>query len=165
VTLYHAPEPLADHHQVDTFACGVESLDTFLVKRARANEVSGASRTFVATDDGTTVVGYYSHATGAVMRSAMPGSMRRNQPDPLPVMVIGRLAADRRHQGGLGTALLGDALTRIALASAHAGFVAVVTHPVDDDAHAWWLRKGFLEAPAAEPMLYLPLAAVLAELV
>ena len=86
-----APEPLAERHQLDGFMSGGVSLDDWLKRRARANQLSDSSRTFVVAD-GEAVVGYYCLAAGAIGREDAPKALRRNRPDPIPVMVLGRLA-------------------------------------------------------------------------
>ena len=97
-----APEPLNDSHLIDQFECGEPSLDDWLRRRASANQASGASRTFVVCR-GVQVLGYYALAAGGITSSEAPSRLRRNMPDPIPVMVLGRLAVDRREHGkGLG---------------------------------------------------------------
>src|SRR2546427_383 len=106
------PEHLTAEHDVAGFDCGVPELDDWLKRRALQNEASRAARTFVVVADGR-VVGYYALATGAVAHRAATGRVRRNMPEPIPVMVLARLAVDREYQGsGLGTGLLRDALFR-----------------------------------------------------
>src|SRR5262245_51303650 len=92
-----APVPLSPTHDVDSFDCDVPSLDTWLKRQALKNEASGASRTYVVCV-GNAVVGYYCLAAGAIDRDEAPKPMRRNMPDPIPVMVLGRLAVDRNIQ-------------------------------------------------------------------
>src|SRR5215467_3733281 len=93
-----APEKLEPEHAFPQFHCGEATLDDWLRKRALQNEESGASRTYVACQ-GKRVVGYYALAAGAVAHAEAPGRVRRNMPDPVPVMVIGRLAVDQTVQG------------------------------------------------------------------
>jgi len=90
-----APVPLGLEHLVDEFDCGAASLDEWLRHRARANQVSGASRSYVVAE-GLTVVGFYCLASGALAIEDAPGSIRRNMPDPVPMAILGRLAVDRR---------------------------------------------------------------------
>jgi hypothetical protein len=108
-----APEPLAQHHRISGFDSGVPSLDDWLKRRALANQVSGASRTFVVCQD-TQVVGYYALASSAVHTEIAPGRFRRNMPEPIPVVVLGRLAVIKAlHGQGLGRALFCDAARRV----------------------------------------------------
>lgn len=103
--MFSAPEPLAAGHILEAFDSGVASLDDWLRRRAMQNQTSGASRTFVACESGQ-VIAYYALAASAVAPSEAPGRFRRNMPDPIPVVVLARLAIDRSHQGhGLGRAL------------------------------------------------------------
>ncbi|MDZ4124971.1 MAG: GNAT family N-acetyltransferase, partial [Hydrogenophaga sp.] len=102
-----APQPLTASQHLDEFACGEATLDEWLKRRALSNQLSGASRTFVVADPDGRVFGYYAMAAGAVSHQAATSSVRRNMPDPIPVMVLARLAVDHRAQGiKLGASLL-----------------------------------------------------------
>lgn len=101
------PALLADRHDIGDFHSGEASLDDWLKRRARANQVSGASRTYVVCD-GRRVVGYYAVAPGVVAVESAPGRFRRNMPNPISVAVLARLAVDRGWQGrGIGRACSG----------------------------------------------------------
>src|SRR5215831_5344268 len=129
-----SPEPLGDDHQTDSFDSGEAILDDWLRRRARANQASGASRTYVACE-GKVVVGYYALASGAIAQGAAPGRFRRNMPDPIPVVVLARLAVDRRYQGrGLGRALFRDAARRAVNAANTIGIRGVVVHAISEEA-------------------------------
>ena len=145
------PEPITTAHNVESFACGVPVLDEWLKRRALKNESSGASRTFVVCSDGQ-VIGYYALATGSVGHRNTPGKVRRNMPDPVPVIVLGRLAIDERWQhAGLGRSLLRDAILRTLSVSQQAGVKALLVHTLSEDAKQFYLRNGFLESPL-DPM-------------
>lgn len=145
-----APAPLEPHHDLSSFDSGTPVLDDWL-RRALANQASGASRTYVTCLEGR-VVGYYALAVGAVAHAAATGRARRNMPDPVPVMVIGRLAIDSSHQGrGLGRALLRDAVLRTMQAAEIAGIRAVLVHAISEDARRFYERCGFRASPL-EPM-------------
>jgi len=95
----NAPQPLAAIHILDEFECGEAVLDEWLKRRAMTNQMSGASRTFVVTDQDSLVYGYYAMAAGAASHQMATSSVRRNMPDPVPVMVLARLAVDHRAHG------------------------------------------------------------------
>ena len=142
-----APQPLADHHVLDAFECGEPSLDEWLKRRAPGNQASGASRTYVVCA-GEAVVGYYCLAVGALGHADAPGALRRNWPDPIPVMVLGRLAIHKEHhQAGLGTALLRDALRRTLQAAEIAGVAALLVHALSEGAKRFYRSRGFVESP------------------
>jgi predicted N-acetyltransferase YhbS len=142
-----APEPITASHHTESFACGIPVLDEWLRRRAHKNEVSGASRTFVICQD-RQVVGYYTLATGSVEHRDAPGKIRRNMPNPIPVMVLGRLAVDQEQQhAGLGRGLLKDAVLRTLTVSQHAGVKALLVHALSEDAKRFYTRSGFLESP------------------
>jgi GNAT superfamily N-acetyltransferase len=146
-----APELLGPHHRVETFDSGVPSLDDWLRRRALQNQLSGASRTFVVCD-GSQVVGYYCLASSAVAPAVAPGRFRRNMPDPIPAVVLGRLALARSHQKhGLGRALVQDAARRMLHAAEVIGIRGLLVHALSDDAKAFYMRLGFDPSPL-EPM-------------
>jgi GNAT superfamily N-acetyltransferase len=138
-----APEHLDKTHDLSTFESGVAALDDWLERRALANEGTGASRTYVVSSGGE-VIGYYALATGAVALHTATGRTRRNMPEPIPVMVLGRLAIDKDHQGkGLGRALLRDAILRTLQAAAIGGIRAILVHAISEDAKRFYERHGF----------------------
>lgn len=146
-----APEPISEAHLIESFSCGVPVLDEWLKRRALKNEVAGASRTFVISQD-KQVVGYYTLATGSIEHHNAPGKIRRNMPNPIPVVVLGRLAVDRQWQhAGMGRGLLKDALLRSLSVSKQAGIRALLVHTLSEDAKRFYTRNGFLESPL-DPM-------------
>ncbi|ANL30765.1 GCN5-related N-acetyltransferase protein (plasmid) [Rhizobium phaseoli] len=147
------PAPLADHHELAEFSSGVAELDEWLCRRARANQASGASRTFVVCE-GNRVIAYYALASGAVRQPEAPGRFRRNMPDPIPVAVLGRLAIDQSHQGrGIGRALVRDAGLRLVNAAEILGIRGLLVHAISDDARAFYEAVGFLPSPSDRMML------------
>ena len=78
-----APEALREDHDTDGFDSGEPTLDIWLARRARANQISGASRTYVVCRE-RKVVGYYALASGGIDLDAAPGRLRRNMPDRFP---------------------------------------------------------------------------------
>ncbi|HPT57490.1 MAG TPA: GNAT family N-acetyltransferase [Casimicrobium sp.] len=144
----NAPEPLTAAHNLATFECGEPALDEWLKRRAMANQISGASRTFVVTGTDGLVYGYYAMAAGAVSHQQATSAVRRNMPDPVPVMVLGRLAVDRRAQGiKLGASLLQDAVNRAVAVSQNAGVRALLVHALHDRAKAFYEHYGFQPSP------------------
>ena len=144
----HAPQPLTADHQTDAFKCGETSLDEWLKRRALLNQASGASRTFFVLDNNHTVMGYYALAAGAVHHQDATRSIRQNMPDPLPVMVLARLAVDLRAQGmKLGSGLLRDAVERSLAVAQNAGVRALLVHALHERAKQFYLYFGFQASP------------------
>lgn len=159
-----APILLDDRHVFDTFDCGVLALDEWLRRRARTNAKDGASRTYVACE-GPQVVGYYALAAGAVEVAASPGRFRRNMPDPIPVVVLGRLAVDRpQHGKGLGRALFRDAALRVLQAADIIGVRGMLVDAISDDAKAFYLALGMTVSPIDPMTLMVTLADLKASL-
>ena len=141
------PEKLTAAHDLSAFDSGEPALDNWLRRRAQQNETSGASRTYVVCA-GKKVVGYYTLAAGAVAHGAAPGRIRRNTPDPVPVIVLGRLAVDRTFHGrGVGSGLLRDAILRIVGAAEIAGIRAILVHAISEEAKRFYEKHGFVESP------------------
>ncbi len=142
------PVPLTADHDTSAFICRHESLGIWLQKRALANALSGASRTYVVADNQNRVGGYYALSAGSVASEAAPGRLRRNMPDPLPVIVLGRLAVHGGWSGrGIGSGLLKDAVLRSMQAAELIGVRALLCHAIDDEAKAFYLKYGFVESP------------------
>ncbi|MBS0575775.1 MAG: GNAT family N-acetyltransferase [Proteobacteria bacterium] len=149
---FSSPQPLTTAHRLDDFACDEAVLDEWLKRRALVNQLSGASRTFVVTDLDQCVFGYYAMAAGAVSHQAATSAVRRNMPNPVPVMVLARLAVDHRAQGlKLGGALLQDAVSRAVTVSQNAGVRALLVHALHDRAKEFYEYYGF-QASQLHPM-------------
>lgn len=146
-----APAAISPEHRLDDFACGEPALDDWLKRRALKNHASGASRCFVICH-GVRVVGYYSLSAGGVSHVDAPKPMRRNMPDPIPILLLGRLAIDRQyHNQGLGSALLRDAMLRSLAVAGNAGVAAILIHAISDPAKQFYLSRGFVPSPL-QPM-------------
>lgn len=144
---YIVPRPISETDDVAEFDCGEPTLDDYLRTRALANHVGGASRCFVTCLDGR-IVGYYALASGAVSHSDCTGKFRRNMPDPIPVILLSRLAIDRKHQRcGLGESLLRDAIARAVQAAEQIGVRAILVHALHDGARNFYARYCFEPSP------------------
>ena len=116
-------------------------LNEWLSKRALVNQITGASRTFVVIDDINRVRDYYTLSSGAVSHNLSTGGVRRNMPDPVPVLVLvlGRLAVDTKMQGArLRAALLQDALLRTSSVAQQIGVQAMLVHALNANACAFY---------------------------
>ncbi len=146
-----ASEKLRADHDLSEFESGEPSLDDWLRRRALQNQGSGASRTYVVCA-GQAVVGYYALAAGAVAHAESPGRIRRKMPDPVPVMVIGRLAVHQDYQRkGIGPGLLRDAILRTLQAADIAGVRALLVHAISERAQQFYKDCGFIASPM-DPM-------------
>lgn len=144
---YSAPRPIAEADDLATFDSAEPSLDDYLRKRALANHVAGASRCFVTCRDGR-VVGFYALASGSTERDTLPGSVHRNMPDPVPVILLARLAVDRKeHDRGLGRHLLRDAIARCVQVADTIGVRAILAHALHDEARSFYAHFDFEPSP------------------
>jgi GNAT superfamily N-acetyltransferase len=142
------PEKLAPQHQLEAFACGVESLDQWLKRFARTNQQSDLTTTYVVHRKNR-VAGYYSLAAGSVNREDAPARVAKGAPNhPIGVVLLARLAIDETEKGaGLGRALLKDALVRSASAAEIVAVRAVLVHALNEEARRFYLRFDFEPSP------------------
>lgn len=144
---YSLPRPIDENDDTSSFDSGEPSLDQYLHKRALANHVQGGSRCFVTCRD-SRVVGYYSLASASIQHREVAGKVRRNMPDPVPVILLSRLAVDHKEQGsGLGKNLLRDAVLRSIEASEIIGVRALLVHALNDTARAFYAHFDFEPSP------------------
>jgi len=165
---YTAPEPITSDHRLESFACGNQGLDDWLTARALKSEAKSA-RTFVVTcraePDAGRVIAYYALATGSVAREEVPKKIRHGLPNPVPVLVLARLAVDEQHSGkGVGPALLKDAMLRTLEISKSAGVRALIVHAIDDDAVNFYAKYGFQVFPAGRKTMFLPIETLIRSL-
>jgi len=149
-------ELLTSDHDVADFECGKPELDQWLDRYAFAGQQSGSARVYVVRD-GRRVVAYYALSAASVERAGAPARVQKGLArHPIPVILLARLAVDRRAQGqGLGAALLKDALQRAASASGQIGARAVVVHAKDEEARAFYERFDFEPSPTDPLHLFL----------
>ncbi len=155
MTGYSLPRLISDADDVASFDSGEPTLDSYLRNRASANNVGGGSSCFVTCREGR-VVGYYALAASSVTRAECPGKVRRNMPEPVPVILLSRLAVDRKEQGnGVGADLLRDAIMHTIQAAEHIGVRAMLVHALHADARQFYLHYGFDASPTDDLHLYL----------
>ncbi len=153
------PSAINSAHDLTQFHCGNEPLDDWLRLRALKSE-GRSSRTYIVAR-GQIAVGYYCLSTGAEKRASVPSKLVRNTPDPVPLILLGRLAVDLNHQGkGIGAGLLKDALRRVAQISKAVGSRALIVHAIDQHAMAFYVKYGFIEFPQGSQTLFLPIETI-----
>jgi predicted N-acetyltransferase YhbS len=143
------PRPLTEGDDRSRFDCGRDSLNTWFRRHAGANQLSGASRVNVITEVATgRIVGYVTLSAAQIERAFLAKQRQRNQPDPLPVLLLGQLAVDKEFQGqGHARSLLLFALKSALQAADMVGAVGVITHPLDDGVRNFYARWGFADLP------------------
>lgn len=151
-----APQPLGADHQIEGFDCGKSALTDWLLRHARQAQGSGSARTFISCD-GERVAGYYGLTVGQIDTHEAPERTRRGMGQyPIPLIILARLAVDLDYQGkGLGLSLLQDAIRRAVIVAEHAGIRALLTHPIDAEAEAFYRRFGFESMPENNRQLIL----------
>lgn len=151
-----APQPLDARHRLEEFDCGKPALTDWLLRHARQAQGSGSARTFIVCD-GDRVAGYFSLTVGQIDTLEAPERVRRGMGQyPIPLVILARLAVDLDYQGqGLGFSLLQDAIHRTITIAEQAGIRALLTHPIDAEAEAFYRRFGFEPTPVRERQLIL----------
>lgn len=146
---FAGPVLLTGNHVLVGFDCGKPALDEWLRRRALGNHESGASRTWVVVEaESTDVVAYYASSTGAIVRSAAPTRIRKNQPEQIPAILLARMAVDQRHRGkGLGASLLKHFMLKALEVSGSVGVRVLLIHAKDEEAQAFYAHYGFVESP------------------
>jgi GNAT superfamily N-acetyltransferase len=141
---FTVPELLTARHRIDDFDSGDPQLDDWLKERALVSQLGRRRCTYVVTDETGLVRGYYLMVAGGVRYKLVSGKGQRRMPDPVPVLVMPRIAVDkaaRVHQ--LGLSLFKDALERAEAMSQHAGVQAFLVYALDDRARRFYLEHGF----------------------
>jgi GNAT superfamily N-acetyltransferase len=147
------PIRLTSDHDTATFDSGDDALDHWLRRHALVNQAGRTANTFVILGDEGRVVGYHCLATGVVERASAAVRAGRGAPNPVPGILIGRLAVDSKHQGqGIGAALLRDAVLRTLAVGRTVGVRVLFAHAINDEARAFYLHYGFDESPV-DPLL------------
>lgn len=145
---------------VREFQSTEESLNAWLRDRAISNERAGNSRTFVSIDlDTGLVAGYYCMCSSALVHEDANAVLKKNSPNPIPVILIGRLAVDTRYEGiGLGRSLLQDALSKAVTAARIVGSRALIVHALNESAAKFYEKYGFKMVPHGERVMYILMA-------
>jgi GNAT superfamily N-acetyltransferase len=151
-----ATQPLGAAHVLDDFDCGKPELTQWLQQHAHQAQASGSARSFVVCDEAC-VAGYFSLTVGQIDTLEAPDRIRRGMGQyPIPLVILARLAVDLRYQKqGLGVSLLQDAVLRTLVIAEQAGIRALLTHPIDAQADAFYRRFGFEPTPLRDGQLIL----------
>jgi GNAT superfamily N-acetyltransferase len=145
-------EKLRADHPIESFDCGKQELNRYLLRFAWQNQQAGAAQTYIGFA-GDAVIGYYTLAVGHVIREEAPERLTKGLArHPVPIMLLARLAVDHHWQGqGVGKALLKDAMLRTLQAADIAGIRAFAVHAKDEEARHFYLKFDFIPSPS-DPM-------------
>lgn len=160
MTRFSSPRAPSGADPVREFQSTEESLNAWLKDRALRNERAGNSRTFVSVDlDTGLVAGYYCMCASALVHENANAALKKNSPNPIPVILIGRLAVDSRYSGlGLGRSLLRDAMSKAVTAARIVGSRAVIVHALNESAARFYEKYGFKMVPHGERVMYMLMA-------
>jgi GNAT superfamily N-acetyltransferase len=132
-----------------SFDCGEPARNSWLSSRALANQGSDDSRTYVATAPDGRLLGFYAIATGAVIRTDLPSSLRKNAPNPVSCLLLAQLAVDKTMQGqGLGKTLVLHALGQTAAVADIVSCRILVVHAARPRLIRFYERFGFISLPS-----------------
>jgi GNAT superfamily N-acetyltransferase len=149
-------EKLRRDHPVDSFNCGREELDRFLIRYAFGNQQANASQTYLGLHDAE-VIGFYSLVVGEVAYADAPERLTTGLArHPVPIMLLARLAVRTDWQGrGIGAGLLKDAMRRTLQAADIGGIRAFAVHAKDAPARRFYEHFDFLASPTDPLHLFL----------
>jgi len=149
---YSPPQPINSSFILADFNCGEVLLDNWLKHKALKNERNNASRTYVVCVDNV-VVAYYSLHTGSIQHSVLSGKFKRNMPNPIPALVMGRLAVDIKHQGvGLSTDLIREVYLKSLKAAEITGIAVLVVNALNLKVVGFYEKFGFVPSKS-DPLL------------
>ena len=152
-------ERISSHHDRRNFDCGVDVLNSYLLRYSGQHERKGIGRTYVAVEDrDSRVLGYYTISSSGVAFDVVPENLPRH---PVPVALVGRLAVDttaRRRR--LGETLLVHALRSAQRAARIVGIYAVIVNALDESARTFYLKYGVRELNDDRLHLYLPIKTI-----
>jgi GNAT superfamily N-acetyltransferase len=150
------PLALNATHQLEKFDCGKPTLNEWLIRHAKQAQSSGSAKTYVVTESDR-IAGYFSLTVGQIDTLEAPDRVRKGMGNyPIPVIILARLAVAVADQGrGVGIGLLQEAILRTLLIAEQAGVRALLTHPLDEEAQAFYGRFGFETSPVREKQLFL----------
>ncbi len=160
----HKIEPLGKKHDRVVFSCGIDSLDTYLQKRASQETKKKIATTFVMVEGLTSaVIGYYTLSATSILFTDLPDEAARKLPKypNVPATLLGRLAIDSRYQGrGYGELLLTDALRRALQATTEVASYAVVVDAINERARSFYEQYEFCAFPDRKLRLFLPMKTI-----
>jgi len=162
----HLISPLNHSHDVGAFACHHKPLETFLKRHALKNAANNLGRTYALTEAGSqSVVGYYTLSATGVSRGMIPGHEFLPRYDPMPALLLGRLAVDDKRRGfGYGRSLVGHAFARAWEASLLAGIYLLAVDAKDEEARAFYIHTGFVEFGDTPLHLFFPMSSIVSML-
>lgn len=155
-------------HDRAAFSCGVPQIDNYLKLTAKKGSKADVVRIWVVTDSENHIIGFYGINMHAVDVRDMPAAYAKKAMNHglLPAAFITMIGVDEKQQGyGIGSALVADALSRIARASEEIGTCVIMLDVFDDgDAEAVQRRKtyyqsfGFMPLPDQPLRHFMPIA-------
>lgn len=151
-------EPLAKHHDRSLFQCGEPTLDEWFQRRAGQDERRNVARIFVALDDASQIVGFYSLSAFTLSLDEVPENIAVKLPryDHIPAALIGRLARHEKSRGtGIGELLIADALHRIINVAHELAVFAIVVEAKNERASAYYQSLGFIPFPTHADRLFM----------
>lgn len=154
-------EPLGERHDREGFDCGVEALNRYLAQVARQHEAKSVARTYVLTDDGKTIAGFFTLTFCQVDAGTLPKALAKKLPKQIPAMRLGRLAVSKsRQKQGIGKMLISSALVMVERAEKIAGGIGLFVDAKDEAAAAYYAQFGFCPLKDAPLTLFLPIQTI-----
>ncbi|HVV77273.1 MAG TPA: GNAT family N-acetyltransferase [Mycobacteriales bacterium] len=140
-------------HDRGDFSCSEAAYGEWLRRYAGQSRRNDTAAIWVIADAEFKVVAYASLSMTGIDLAKAPAALGKRSPDPIPGLLIGRLAVDERHEGlRLGTELVKRILATAVELNQTAALRAVVVTALDDRARSWWRdRLGFVPFDPEDP--------------
>ena len=152
------------HHKIDDFTCGVQELDRYIKERAGQEIKKKVSAVYVICEkDSKQIIGYYTLSASSVELNDLQEDVIRKLPKykALPVILLGRLAVDKRFQGKrMGEYLLIDALNRSYILSRQIGSFAVIVDAKSEKSRDFYIKYGFISLQDQPLKLYISMSTI-----
>ncbi|MDR1852514.1 MAG: GNAT family N-acetyltransferase [Propionibacteriaceae bacterium] len=152
------PRRIRHDDPLDKFTCGNPALDEWLAKHASRAEKARTAITYICASEAG-VAGYYSLCGHSIRRNDVGGGwLARNTPNPIPAVLLARLAVGKSFQGqGLGWSLLQHAVLICERAAELIGLRALVVDPIDAAAASFYEHFGFRAFPGNPDRMFIKL--------
>ena len=150
------PVPLSIEHRelLNSFDCQSNVINDWLKKHAMKNQLAGVSRTYLVFDDNNFLAGYFSVRVGVIDHSVLSAAFKKNLPNPLPILLLGRLGVDVKYQGlGLAKAMVHKTISLGYEVANVASCWGVVVEPLTESLAPFYLKLGFIKTKAERPLL------------
>ncbi len=146
--IIHSLQEVYEYVDISSFDCGNHALNEYLKKYAKQDVNRYLAKCFLATSNDNTLIGYYTLSSLSMLVDDIPQELISYKLPyrQIPMVLLGRLAVDKRFQGqGFGSELLVDAMKKVL--DSPIGAFAILVRPKDENAKNFYAYHGFKILP------------------